>query len=109
MSDGVYWQTGDEPHLREREWKPMLNPEEAKLAMIWKLEQVQAENAKLRELGKELLAMVDASEWETRHAAENQYCPYCANDADSWTDQKEHHPGCKWVELTTRAKEALSQ
>lgn len=39
--------------------------------------------------------------WEHRHAAENRYCPYCGNhpDIDSWTDQKEHHPSCEWLQI----------
>jgi hypothetical protein len=54
------------------------------------------EKARLN-LVKHLLDMVKANEWQTRHAAENTYCPYCNNDSDAWEDQKEHHDGCQFV------------
>ena len=57
----------------------------------------------------ELLKMVEANEWQTRHAAENRYCPYCANINDDWEDQIEHHFGCPYVTVTMRARTILGQ
>ena len=56
------------------------------------------------QLIEELLEMAKNNEWQTRHAAENPYCPYCANDDDQWGDQKEHHAGCKFLETTIAAE-----
>ena len=58
-------------------------------------------------LVKKLLAMVKANEWQYRHAAENRYCPYCANDNDMWKDQKEHHNGCILISLIAETEKWL--
>lgn len=56
-----------------------------------------------------LLKMVKASEWQTRHCAENSYCPYCANDDDIYKDQAIHHKGCKYVRLTKKAEKVIAK
>ncbi len=58
---------------------------------------------------EDLLEMAKSNEWQTRHAAENQYCPYCADDGDQWNDQKEHHAGCKFLEIAIAAEIYLRQ
>lgn len=58
---------------------------------------------------KKLLEMLKASEWETRHAAENRYCPYCANDDDMWRDQEQHHKGCKYVATIKKAEKIIAK
>lgn len=55
----------------------------------------------------ELVEMVKANEWQTHHAAENTYCPYCTNDSDGWNDQVDHHEGCKFVALIGKAEDFL--
>jgi hypothetical protein len=52
-----------------------------------------------------LIKNAEANEWQTRHAAENRYCPYCHNEDDAWTDQKEHHPGCEYIKMMELAKD----
>jgi hypothetical protein len=54
------------------------------------------------------MLIADRGGWDTRHAAENTYCPDCATDADAWQDQTEHHPGCAYVARTEKATAALS-
>lgn len=49
------------------------------------------------------------NEWQFRHAAENKYCPYCATDADEWTDQEAHRVGCPWVALVNDLREVLRE
>lgn len=61
----------------------------------------------LTKLIKDLLKMVKAGEWHVRHCAENTYCPYCERERDSWSDQKKHHEGCKFVKLVKHAEETL--
>ena len=56
---------------------------------------------------KELLEIVKANQWQTHHAAENYYCPYCVIDDEEWKDQKEHHKGCKIVRIINKAEESL--
>lgn len=63
----------------------------------------------LLKITKQLLKMVKASEWETRHAAENKYCPYYANDNDMWRDQEEHHAGCKYVATVKKAEKIIDK
>jgi hypothetical protein len=41
-----------------------------------------------KEIIESLLEIANQNEWQTRHAAENTYCPFCANDDDAWQDQK---------------------
>jgi len=47
------------------------------------------------------------TEWETAHAAENQFCPYCIGDKDSYTDHKYHEPNCEYVKMMADAKKLL--
>lgn len=61
-----------------------------------------------KELIAKLLEMVKSNEWQTRHAAENKYCPYCANDNDAWDDQREHHAGCQFVAIVAEAEKFLA-
>jgi hypothetical protein len=49
------------------------------------------------------------TEWQTCHAAENQYCPHCGGKDDSWTSQTEHHPGCAYVAMMEQAERVLKQ
>ena len=49
-----------------------------------------------------LIEHAELTEWGVCHAAENTYCHHCATDADNWHDQKEHHPGCRYVEMMAR-------
>ena len=62
---------------------------------------------KTKTLIQELLNMVKYDEWAVRHAAENRYCPCCANEDDAWQDQKKHHAGCYWVVLVAEAEKWL--
>lgn len=55
-----------------------------------------------------LIANAKGGEWATRHAAENSYCPYCSNDDDLWTDQKEHHTGCEYVRMMAEAEKLVA-
>jgi len=55
------------------------------------------------------LEVIKVNEWQCHHAAENHYCPYCADDDDLWMDQKEHHPGCAWVELVGEIEAHLNR
>jgi hypothetical protein len=55
----------------------------------------------------ELLKMVEENEWQTRNAAENAYCPYCANETNIYTDQAEHNKNCKFVKVVQKAKKVL--
>jgi hypothetical protein len=59
------------------------------------------------ELIREMADMLACTEWQTRHAAENTYCPWCAGDDDDWKDQKRHHDGCKFVAVMEAAKMRL--
>lgn len=63
-------------------------------------------STELKNLLADCLRFVEASEWDRRHAAENQYCPCCELPEDAWKDQKEHHPGCLWVDLVARLRKA---
>lgn len=65
-------------------------------------------NGELVEALKAFLA-VDGGGFETRHAAENSYCPDCANESDSWRDQTEHHAGCGYLARIEAAKAAISK
>ena len=64
---------------------------------------------RVKKIALKLLKMVEANEWQTRHAAENSYCPYCANDDDFYKDQEVHHKGCKFVKTIREAKEILEK
>ena len=59
------------------------------------------------ELIRQLYHICKENEWPTRHAAENPFCPYCHNEDDAWEDQKEHHPGCPWVQTMQVAEDYL--
>lgn len=61
-----------------------------------------------KELIAKLLEMVKSNEWQSRHAAGNTYCPFCANDGDTWDDQMEHHEGCKYVAIVEEAEKYLA-
>lgn len=64
-----------------------------------------------------LLQNAKNNEWQTRHAAENTYCPYCADiyfvrktrarRVDDYTDQKDHHPDCEYVKMVAEAERLL--
>jgi hypothetical protein len=54
-----------------------------------------------------LLQQATDLEWQTRHAAENTYCPDCARPEDAYTDQREHHPGCPYVRNMAVLREAF--
>ena len=56
---------------------------------------------------KELLEIVEANEWQHRHAAENTYCPFCSTAEEFWEDQIKHHHPCKFVETVYKAKSFL--
>ena len=62
----------------------------------------------LAEALKSFLA-ADNGGFETRHAAENSYCPDCSTDAEAWKDQTEHHAGCKYLARIEAAKAAVSK
>ena len=55
-----------------------------------------------------LLVVVKANEWQTRHAAENIYCPYCSNDDDLWHDQCKHHKGCEFIATVMEAERLIA-
>lgn len=66
-------------------------------------EEAEAEVATLRQerdafaaQAVELRRVLEMVEWSSRHAAGNQYCPWCGYDegVDTWTDQKEHMASC---------------
>lgn len=61
-----------------------------------------------KELIAKLLGMVKANEWQTHHAAENTYCPYCVSVGDEWDDQTEHHEGCEFVAIVAEAEKYLA-
>lgn len=65
------------------------------------------EKEKQFEIFKCLYEHATDTEWMTHNAAENSYCPYCANDDNWWRDQKEHNDGCKYVEIMQKAKEII--
>jgi hypothetical protein len=65
--------------------------------------------SKVKKIALKLLEMVEASEWQTRHAAENSYCPYCAYEVERYDDQTVHHKGCKFVKTVREAREILEK
>lgn len=60
-------------------------------------EKLKESIARVEQTIKALARLARASEWETRHAAENTYCPWCTQLGDLWKDQTEHHDGCEYV------------
>lgn len=60
-----------------------------------------------KQLCKELLEIVEDNEWQIRNAAGNTYCPYCETEDDRWSDQKEHHDGCKYIKIVEKARNAI--
>ncbi len=71
------------------------------------VKKLHEEKDKILETFKLLFEHAEATEWMTHHAAENSYCPYCANDDNWWDDQREHNDGCKYVEIMEKAKNIL--
>ena len=61
-------------------------------------------DSKIRPLIDWLIQNAEANEWQSRHAAENSYCQYCADDSDDWNDQKTHHGGCEYVAMMTEIR-----
>ena len=58
-------------------------------------------------LVRKLIDMLIGKEWAYRHAAENRYCPECANEDDAYVDQKYHHEGCEFVALINEARKRV--
>lgn len=52
---------------------------------------------------KWLYELAQDSEWQTQHAAEDKYCPYCA-DKDLWRSQSKHNDNCQYVLMMKKAK-----
>lgn len=63
----------------------------------------------LRRIFSWLVEHAKLTEWQTRHAAENRYCPYCESEEDEWRDQKEHHDGCHFVKYLKEAEDAVAR
>lgn len=61
-----------------------------------------------KELMAQLLEIAKDNEWQSRNAAENNYCPYCVTDDERWTDQVAHHDGCKFVAVVDAAEKYLA-
>lgn len=73
-----------------------------------KLDETNRLNGELVEALKAFLATA-GNGFETRHAAENTYCPDCANESDDWRDQTEHHAGCQYLKRIEDAKAAIEK
>ena len=67
--------------------------------------ELQSKIDKQDEVFNLLVQHAESTEWMTRHAAENSYCPYCSTEEDQWEDQHEHHENCKYTEMMKKAKE----
>jgi hypothetical protein len=79
------------------------------VAILDRLQEVEAENAELHAALLDASEIMDAGEWQTHHAAENTYCIYCCSDDEWWDDQKEHHDGCNFVETKKKVTAVLTK
>lgn len=58
---------------------------------------------------RKLIDLLQQREWSIRNAAENRFCDSCVTDDERWTDQKDHHGGCEFVDTILKAEKFINE